>query len=177
VGEGDDKARSLGKQRVSVSCVSRELSNVRDEAVGKRGVSCVSHSSWYVFKRFLRLWRVPVRDQRRFQAATLGCVASVMGECEQERLAGSSELPGVRYREPFIRAARKREDELARSAACARRGNGRAIEPRECTSEGEHVAQMLAPPLRPLQWKPKKKHESMDAGEIGAGQDWSSRCG
>jgi hypothetical protein len=41
-------ASRLGTQRVSVSRGARALSNVRDEAVEERGVSCVSHSSWRV---------------------------------------------------------------------------------------------------------------------------------
>jgi hypothetical protein len=44
VGE-EGRVQSLGMQRVSVSCKARQLSNVRDEAVGEGGVSSDSHSS------------------------------------------------------------------------------------------------------------------------------------
>jgi hypothetical protein len=46
VSERRGRAWRLGTQRISVSCTSRALSNVQDEAIGKRIGSSVSHSSW-----------------------------------------------------------------------------------------------------------------------------------
>jgi hypothetical protein len=51
------KARSLGPRRVSVSRAVRELRNARGEAVGGRGVSSRSHSSWLIVDRaFQNRW-------------------------------------------------------------------------------------------------------------------------
>jgi hypothetical protein len=110
------------------------------------------------------------RDQRRFQAAILGCVAGVMGECEQERLAGCSERPGVRYREPFIRAARKREDERARSVACAMRGNAKAILCRATRVQERRGARRATARSAAA---PATMEAEEETREHGRGRDWS----
>jgi hypothetical protein len=110
------------------------------------------------------------RDQRRFQAAILGCVAGVMGECEQERLAGCSERPGVRYREPFIRAARKREDERARSVACAMRGNAKVILCRATRVQERRGARRATARSAAA---PATMEAEEETREHGRGRDWS----